>query len=302
MPKNFPEIWEGRVRQTLEGGSEASFLEGVTELDGEVTQMGEENVIHIPATQFNPEVLINNKTYPLALQEYDDQTIIVKLDKYQTKPSVVTDDQIVGANYDKIDAVTKAQTNSIASKKYKKAIHAIAPDQHSATTPVLSIKANKCSYEDLVALKAQCDQLEWPEQGRRLVLSTKHFNELLLDRKNFGDLLVNYQQGKVSPVIAGFEIKTYIATPTYSQNGEKKAFGGAVEETDKTASVAFVVSNIAKKTGLTKQYFSEAKNNPENQRNLLAYRHYFIATPVEKKFIAALIDAEQEKNTDQQTD
>lgn len=290
MPKNFPEIWEGRVRQTLEGSAEASFLEGVTELDGDVTQMGEENVIHIPATQFNPEVLINNKTYPLALQEYNDQTIIVKLDKYQTKPSVVTDDQIIGASYDKIDAVTKAQTHSISVKKYKKAIHAIAPDQKSATTPVLSLKGERCTYEDLIALKNECDQLQWPEQGRRLVLSTKHFNDLLLDRKNFGNLLVNYQQGQVSPVIAGFEIKTYIAMPTYKEDGEKRPFGEVVEETDKTASVAFVVGNIAKKTGLTKQYFSEAKNSPENQQNLLAYRHYFIALPVEKKFIAALTD------------
>ncbi len=91
MPRNFPEIWEGRVRQTLENGEVVDFLDGIAELDGDVTQMGEENVIHIPTTEFSPEVLINNKTYPLAIQEYDDDTVIVKLDKYQTKPTKVTD-------------------------------------------------------------------------------------------------------------------------------------------------------------------------------------------------------------------
>lgn len=288
MPKNFPEIWESRVRQTLENGAVAPFLDGVAELDGDVMQMGEENLIHIPATHFNPDVLINNKTYPLALQSYDDETITIKLDKYQTKPSEVTDDQVIGASYDKIDAVTKAQTNSITARKYKKAIHAIAPDQNSATTPVLSLAGAKCTYEDLVALKRKCDELEWPEEGRRLVLCSDHFNDLLEDRQRFGEQLVNYQQGKVSPVIAGFEIKTYVAMPRYKTNGEKRAFGEVTDPSDKVASLAFVVSNIAKKTGLTKQYFSEAKNDPQNQKSLLSYRHYFIAVPVEKKFIAAL--------------
>ena len=100
MPKNFPEIWEGRVRQTLENGAVADFLDGVSELDGDVTQMGEENIIHIPTSEFNPEVLINNKTYPIAIENYTDDEVIVKLDKYQTKATKVTDDQIIGASND----------------------------------------------------------------------------------------------------------------------------------------------------------------------------------------------------------
>ncbi|SZD72757.1 Uncharacterised protein [Candidatus Ornithobacterium hominis] len=288
MPKNFPEIWEQRVRQTLKSGDTADFLDGVNELDGDVQQMGEENVIHIPTTEFSPDVLINNKTYPLAVQDYDDDTVIVKLDKYQTKPTKVTDDQIIGSSYDKIDAVTRSHTNAINSRKFKKALHALAPDSNTDKTPVLEMAGDECTYEDLVKLKDKCDALEWPEEGRRLVLCNKHYNALLKDRKNFGDQLINYRKGEVSPVIAGFEIKKYIASPHYA-SGNKKAFGEVVELTDKPASVAFVKENVKKKTGLTKQYFSEASKDTENQANLLNYRHYFIAVPVEKKFIAALI-------------
>ena len=288
MPKNFPEIWEGRVRQTLENGAVADFLDGVSELDGDVTQMGEENIIHIPTSEFNPEVLINNKTYPIAIENYTDDEVIVKLDKYQTKATKVTDDQIIGASYEKIDAVTKAHTNAINARKYKKAIHALAPDDNAAKTPVLQIAGTECTYEDLVALKDKCDELEWPEEGRRLVLCNKHWNALLKDRKNFGDQLINYKKGEVAPIIAGFEIKKYIASPHYAGTN-KKAFGEVPASGDKPASVCFVVDNIRKKTGLTKQYFSEAKSDTVNQANLLNYRHYFIAVPVEKKFIAALI-------------
>ena len=288
MPKNFPEIWESRVRQTLENGAVADFLDGVSELDGDVTQMGEENIIHIPTSEFNPEVLINNKTYPIAIENYTDDEVIVKLDKYQTKATKVTDDQVMGASYNKIDAVTKTHTNSINARKYRKAIHALAPDDNTAKTPVLQIKGTECAYEDLVALKDKCDELEWPEEGRRLVLCNKHWNALLKDRKNFGDQLINYRKGEVAPIIAGFEIKKYIASPHYAGT-KKKVFGEAPASGDKPASVCFVVDNIRKKTGLTKQYFSEAKSDTVNQANLLNYRHYFIAVPVEKKFIAALI-------------
>lgn len=288
MPKNFPEIWEGRVRQTLKNGAVADFLDGVSELDGDVTQMGEENIIHIPTSEFNPEVLINNKTYPIAIENYTDDEVIVKLDKYQTKATKVTDDQVMGASYNKIDAVTKAHTNAINARKYKKAIHALAPDDNTAKTPVLQITGTECTYEDLVALKDKCDELEWPEEGRRLVLCNKHWNALLKDRKNFGDQLINYKKGEVVPIIAGFEIKKYIASPHYAGT-KKKAFGEVPASGDKPASVCFVVDNIRKKTGLTKQYFSEAKSDTVNQANLLNYRHYFIAVPVEKKFIAALI-------------
>lgn len=288
MPKNFPEIWESLVRQTLENGAVADFLDGVSELDGDVTQMGEENIIHIPTSEFNPEVLINNKTYPIAIEDYTDDEVIVKLDKYQTKATKVTDDQVMGASYNKIDAVTKAHTTAINARKYKKAIHALAPDDNTAKTPVLQIKGTECTYEDLVALKDKCDELEWPEEGRRLVLCNKHWNALLKDRRNFGDQLINYRKGEVAPIIAGFEIKKYIASPHYAGT-KKKVFGEAPASGDKPASVCFVVDNIRKKTGLTKQYFSEAKSDTVNQANLLNYRHYFIAVPVEKKFIAALI-------------
>lgn len=289
MAKNFPEIWEGRVRHNLEKGAVADFLDGVPELDGNVTEMGEENLIHIPTSEFNPEVLVNNKTYPIAIQDYTDDDVVVKLDKYQTKQTKVTDDQIIGASYDKIDTVTRAHTNSINARKYKKALHALAPDSNATNTPVLTLAGAECTYDDLVNLKDKLDELEWPEEGRRLVLCNKHWNQLLKDRKNFGDQLINYKKGDVSPVIAGFEIKKYIASPHYNTSKQKKTFGEVPSSGDKPASVCFVVENVRKKTGLTKQYFSQASGDTANQANFINYRHYFIAVPLGRKYIAALI-------------
>src|SRR5690606_18270823 len=118
MPENFPEVWQNRVERNLTQEDRAPWLEGVAELDTEVLEVGsgaatEQNIIHIPVTDFEPDVLINNNTYPLALQAYDDATVTIQLDKYQTKVVTLSDDQVLGAAYPRIDAATGATTTAI---------------------------------------------------------------------------------------------------------------------------------------------------------------------------------------------
>lgn len=304
MPANFPELWLDRVITNLTTLNEAPWLDGISELDVEVLELGagsasEKNIIHIPRSMFAPEVLINNTTYPIALQEYTDDDVTVQLDKYQTKVTTLSDDQIVGASYNKIDVITKGHTTQIASSKYKKAIHAIAPSADSVDTPVLQATGdplvaggrNTLTYQDLVTAKSKLGKSggECPADNRRLVLCPEHWDDLLRDRKNFGDKLVNYKTGEVAPMIAGFEIYQYVGNPIFTAAGAKKPFGAIQDATDLQASVMFYTPNIAKKTGLTKQYFAKAENDPENQTNKLNYRHYFIALPAEAKYIGAII-------------
>lgn len=308
MPANFPEIWLDRVIQNLDNSDQAPWLDGVSELDADVSQMGENtatesNVIHIATTDFDVDVLINNNTYPIPAQEYADGSISLSLDKYQTKVVSVSDDQIMGASYDKIDVVTKKSTKKILSEKYGKAIHSIAPQSHTAKTPVLEASGKngndavltdetgrkRLTYDDLVRLKKACDNAGFPEENRRLVLCNDHWNDLLLDRKNFGNQLVDYAKGKPAPVIAGFELFQYIKMPRYTAALAKKAYNAIPEGTDRVASVVFYKEGIAKKTGLTKQYFTKAETNPSGQTNDLAYRHYFLATPFRAEFIAAIL-------------
>ena len=301
MPANFAEVWLNRVRKNLTSATTAPWLDGISELDTAVIEVGsgsasESNIIHIPTSSFRPEVLINNITYPIALQDYTDAEVTIQLDKYQTKVTTLSDDQVMGASYDRIDSATKSHTEAILIKKFAKAIHALAPDSNTADTPVLlttglpdSTGRNRMLYEDLVALKAAFDKLQIPAKGRRLVLSTDHWNDMLLDRKNFGDQLINYKTGDVAPQIGGFEIFQYVENPLINATtGAKVVFGVAAGAGDYRASVAFYIPNVVKKTGLTKQYFAPAAADPENQTNKLNYRHYFIVLPAEKKYIGAI--------------
>jgi len=305
MPANFADVWLDRVINNLTTADQAPFLDGIAEMDVDVSQMGEgtiteSNVIHVPTSEFAPDILINNSTYPIALQAYTDSEVLIQLDKYQTKVVTLTDDQVMGASYDRIDNATRKTVQKLTAEKFGKAIHAIAPTSTATATPVITATGGATAeaapggrlrlvYEDLVSLKEAFDLAGAPVEGRRLVLNSNHYNDLLRDRKNFGDQLVNYRTGDVAPTIAGFEIYQYVNMPYYTSANVKKAYGSVPVGTDKKASIAFVTENIAKKTGNTKQYFTAAADNPTTQTNQLAYRHYFIAVPFQAKWIGAIL-------------
>lgn len=297
MAQNFPEVWEQRVREKLTSENIAPWLDGIMELDSDVHTLGEgtateQNIIHIPIETFSPEVLINNSTYPIEVQEYEDGTKSIALDKYQTKATSISDDAAMGASYNKIDTATRGHVRQINSTKYKKAIHALAPASHSVKTPVIKLKDGYTAQDvvdAMVDVKSAFDKDQIPEFGRRFVLSTDHYNVLLKDRQRFANLFVDHNTGKVNQQIAGFEVYTYVANPFYDATGKKVPYGSVPDADAKVASVAYYIDNVGKKTGNTKQYFSAASANPTTQTNLINYRHYFIVMPVELKAIGAII-------------
>lgn len=294
MPLNFPEVWLNRVKSLLTTKNVAPFLDGIAELDVtvQVDDLGETNTIHIPLETFEPDVLINNTTYPIAVQDHTDGSKTINLDKYQTKATRVKDDDIIGASYDKIDSVSKRHVQSINTEKYKKAIHALAPSANTTDTPVINLTSGYTSndvYKSMVSMKAKFDAMEAPEAGRRIVLSSDQYNKLLEDRDRFGDVLVDHATGRVNKLIAGFEVYTYVANPYYSSGGSKLAYGSVPGGTDKQATIAFLVDNVGKKTGITKQYLDLP--NTTTQATLLNYRHYFITMPIRNKYIGAIVNA-----------
>lgn len=288
MPQNFFEVWLSRVKHLLSTIHLAPFLDGIPELDTPVVEMGEENTIHIPIETFAPDVLINNSTYPLDIQEYADGTMQVNLDKYQTKATRISDDAAIGASYDKIDTATRGHVRQISRTKYKKAVHAIAPAANTPATPVLELASitPQGVYNALVDMAQKFDENEVPEDGRRAVLAPAHYNALLKDDKYFTKI-VDPQSGTVSYEVAGFVIFKYAGNPYFDTDGEKLPWGTAPGATDKVASVFFQTDVIAKKTGLTKQYYD--KPDTTMQAHRVNYRHYFIVLPVKNEAIGAII-------------
>lgn len=288
----IPEVWTGEMVKAFHYDDTATFMAGVPDYSQYVIQG---NIIHLLDFGLTPDVLLNNTTYPLEVQDLDNKDISLTLDKYQTKPTRITDDTLYDTKGDFIAAAISEHKARIAEKKYDKAIHSIAPAQNVAgKTPVIKTTGEadgtrkRLTRLDIINLKKQFDEMHLPVAGRRLVLCPDHVADLLSLDQKFAEQYYNYSTGAITKMY-GFEIFEYVNMPLYTSAGKKKAFGAAAATGDIAASIAFIPSLIAKATGSTKYYLSEASTDPKNQENLLNFRHYYMAMPKKAYSQAAIV-------------
>ena len=279
----YTEIWTGELVKNLRRGLEATFLDGIPDSSSIVNN----DVIHLVEVGVDPDVLINNTTYPIPLQALDDKDIAIKLDKFQTKVTPITDDELYALSYDKMARVKESHGNSINDSKFAKAAHALCAQKNTATTPVLKTTGEKdpvtgrlkMTANDLLNLKRALDKLKVPAQGRRLVLCSEHANDLLEVSQVFKEQYnINRNDGTVGRLY-GFDIYEFGNNPLYTTAGVKKDVGATAEAGEFQCSFAFYTQRVFKATGSTKMYYSEAATDPEYQRNKINFRHYFICMP-----------------------
>lgn len=292
------EMWTGKVIEEFSNLEKATFLDGIEDYSRYVSAVGDEaQVIHAVYMGVVPDVLINNNTYPIAIQELGEEDVPIQLDRYQTKATPVTDTELYALTYDKIATVKGKHGKSIGRTKIKKAIHSLAPiNGANANMPVLLTTGaddgtgrKRLTPADLLLLKKQLDDLDVPEEDRRLVLCNDHVNDILSWEQKFLDQYYNYKSGKVSDFY-GFDVYDYTGNPYYTPVTKVKvAFGAVPAGTDRKASVFFSLDRAAKANGWTKMYFSEAKSDPQNQRNLVNFRHHFIVMPTREEARGAII-------------
>ena len=279
----YTEIWTGELVKYLRRGLEATWLDGIPDSSSIVNN----DVIHLVEVGVDPDVLINNTTYPIPLQALEDADIAIQLDKFQTKVTPVTDDELYAISYDKMSRVKESHGNAINDSKFAKAAHALCAQENTATTPVLTTTGArdadtgrlKLCVQDLINLKRSMDKLRVPSDNRRLVLCTDHVNDLLeTDQKFKEQYNINRTDGTVGRLY-GFNIYEFGNNPLYTTAGKKKAVGATAETGEFQCSFAFYVPRVFKATGSTKMYYSEASTDPEYQRNKINFRHYFVCMP-----------------------
>ena len=287
----FTEVWTGELVKKLNAGLNATFLNGIPDYSANV----DNEVIHLVDVGGDPDVLVNNTTYPIPVQDLEDGDIVLGLDKFQTKATRVTDDQLYAISYDKFASVVDRHRDAIVTVKYKKFAHALAPYSHTEKTPVIQTSGEtdaasgrkKLVIKDIIALKRAFDNMEVPEDGRCLVLCPDHVNDLLELDQSFRDKYYNYTTGKLLNMY-GFEIYTFVNAPYFNKNGVKLAYNATPTSTDHKGSFAFYLPRMFRAQGTTKMYYSEAATNPTTQENLVNFRNYDIVLPKKMECIGAI--------------
>lgn len=300
----FTEVWTGELVKKLNAGLQATFLNGIPDYSTNVNN----EVIHLVDVGGDPDVLVNNTTYPIPIQDLKDGDIAIGLDKFQTKATRVTDDELYAISYDKFGSVVERHRESIVTVKYKKFAHALAPYSHTAKTPVIQTSGEKdtatgrkkITPKDIIALKRAFDNMEVPEDGRVLVLCPDHVNDLLELDQSFKDKYYNYTSGKLMNMY-GFEVYTFVNAPYFNKNGVKLAYNAVPTATDHKGSFAFYRPRMFRAQGSTKMYYSEAATNPQTQENLVNFRNYDIVLPKKMEAIGAIYswDGTTEQSKDQ---
>lgn len=274
------EVWTGEMVKALRELLAGTWLDGIPDNSSLV----DNDVIHLVDVGVDPDVLVNNTTYPIPSQDLTDADITISLDKFQTKVTPITDDELYAISYDKIARVKESHSNAINDSKFAKAAHALCATSHTAKTPVLTTSGDKdtatgrlkMTPKDLVAMKRSLDNLKVPVDNRRLVLCADHVNDLLEADQNFKEQYnINRGEGTVARMY-GFDIYTFGNNPLYTTSGEKKSVGSTAGAGEFQCSFAFYTKRVFKATGSTKMYWSAAETDPEYQRNKVNFRHYFI--------------------------
>ncbi len=298
MPKGslnatvFTEVWTGEIIKQLTHAESASFLNGVPDY----SRYAENDVIHLVEAGINPDVLINNTTFPIPLQSLNDTDKTISLEKYSTKTTPISDDELYALSYDKISLVKEKHATAIAEAKHDKSIHAFAPESHTTKTPVVATTGEvvdnrrRLTTKDIINLKKKFDTAKLPSVGRRLVLCADHIEDLLLMDQKFAQHFYNYTSGKIANLY-GFEVYEYVNNPLFTSAGAKKTYGAVAEDGDYQATVAFCVNEMFKASGKTKMYWSDAKNDPDYQRNKVNFSHRYICLPKTTRATGAIYSA-----------
>jgi hypothetical protein len=276
------------------------WIDRVRDYSSDVKVLNDEaSAIHMVTVGADPAVLINNTTYPIATSQRTDTDVVLQLDKFDTENTTVTDDELRGLSYAKIQSVTEQHGLALAEKQGEKANHAVGPQTDSAATPIVKTTGTarataptrkKLKSSDLIILRTAMDKQKVPLGERLLLLSPDHFADLCEESITLFNQLANIKNG--TPIdLLGFTIMTSLTNPIYDGSFAKKPFGAAAAPTtDRVSSVAFHIPGLFRASGEKKMYYSASSENPTMRQTLVGFRQDFVLLPKLNRAIAAIVD------------
>jgi hypothetical protein len=259
------------------------------------------NVVHLVDIGADPEVLINNTTYPIPSVTREDTDVPIGLDKFDTENTSIPDDELSALPYDKPGSVIQNHRLKLEETTAIKSAHSLTPSVHSDSTPVLKTtgESNGETYarkrmtrNDIIKAKRALDKKKVPLKDRILVLCPEHVADLLQLDEKFALQYMNIRSGEVLPMY-GFDIYEFGGNPKYHDVAgtlTKKAFDSADDEaTDQVASFFFYAGRTNQFVGSISMYNSQANIDPQNRRSLVGFRMYHMCLPIKQEGFGVIV-------------
>ena len=285
------EVWIRQIKEKFY--PDASFLKYVVDFSGEV----ENNRLHIPIAGADPEVFVNNTTYPIGTVVRTDEDSQIALQKYETENTSVFEPETVELSYNKLDSVLSGHRNALRTKAGERAAHAYAPQADSLYTPVIETTGEdngsgkkRMKIADILTLKKRYDLAEIPADKRFLVLHPEHVEDLLLENSKVFKDIAEIRDGKPMR-FAGFQMLEFSRNPKYSKTTLEKIPYGAAAIADHTyCSFSFYADEVMKADGAVKLYKTE--DDPKTRSTIVGFDKRFIALPIRNIGMGAIVSVD----------
>jgi len=278
------EVWLDTLKEDFY--ADDMFLSEMVDMSAFV----DNDIINLAEAGVNPDVLINNTSYPIAVSQRTDAPIALPLDTYDTTNTMIRNIEKATLSYDKIKSVTYGHKQALKMTFMEYAAYRIAPSADTTDTPLIVATGadngsgvKRLRFKDVAKLRKRFDNAEMPATGRILVLSAQHQEDLEVEDVD------RYNRVTEKGVSLGFKIY-YLAEkrlPRYNNTtGAQVAFGAAGAGTDAHASLAFHKDEVMRAQG-TQELFSK-ENDPEQRADILGFQMRGLSMPIRGKGIAAI--------------
>ena len=178
-----------------------------------------------------------------------------------------------------------------------KAVHAFAPSQDTADTPLVLTTGTdslpggcrRMKFVDILTLKERFDNAGIPLEDRYIVLHPQHVTDLLVEDINLFKDITNLRDGEPMK-FGGFGFFQFPHMPLYRQTDgvlTKLPYGVVPEATDRFASIAFYSKEVMKADG--EIYMYATVDDPKERATIVGFDKRFIALPIRGKGIGAIV-------------
>ncbi len=240
--------------------------------------------IHWANIGADPDVLINNTTYPIDAAARTDTDGYISLDKFQTKVTMITDDELYALPYDKPGSVIRQHREVLEDKTAEYGLWQLAPEKTTSGVESLIMTSGdsngatqarkRLTVADVVKAKKFMDSLDVPRYGRILVLCPDHVEDLLLVSEAFEKQYQNIREGEVLRMY-GFDVFEFTKTPIYKVDSgvlKRRAWGSTADNADQVGSPFFWAPNTIRALGSVKMYYQLAETSPTTQAGGINFR------------------------------
>lgn len=282
------QVWIQQLKENFY--PDTSFLNYVKDF----SSMVEYDKINLAEAGLDPEVMVNNTTYPIAVVQRVDNPLEIVLDVFETKNTLVRRPDVIEYAYDQLESVIMGHRNSLRAKTGAKAAHAYSPAANTTYTPIVGTtgaddgEGNKrMTIEDILKLKRRYDEAEYPLDKRYLVLHPRHLEDLILsDSKSFKD--ITDMENGLPKRFAGFFVLQSTQNALYNRTTlTKNAFGSAPSGTSGFSSFSFYADEVMKADGDIHMY--ALLNDPRERGTIVGFDKRFIGMPIRNRGVGAIV-------------